>query len=481
MKRAKLIPFTCAHRVLASVLICWHAGWAAAAQSQTKPSSPEAVVSKAIDAVNHGRVDEFASAMDPDSLEEFRTAVVATIDTAVERVGEAKLLESFPDVKSVKALKALDAPHLFAGVVRRLTADPEFKKALAKAKIDVFGHVSEADDTTHVVYRAKMKFGETDIIRLNVATLRKKGDAWKMVIPEDFSGPTKQGGPPPGTIDISATKVEPLGHILDGNEALIVYRTILPVGDSTVTKLAVMPLISRDPAFEAVKADDMPEVKKLLESRLGFRSTSAPAAAKAASNKKSATARPKALAKAMPRTTKAPAKSRTKKTQPSGSSTTELPDGLIDLPATFRGGDRDRFHDIAPSGGVLVGARVSYIMRAGGPKISSIQPIYRVGEKLVDGERQGGLLGEETTAVAKPGYAVGDLNTHTGLTVDGFEMVFMRIDGDRLDSGDSYTSPWLGDEKGGSPRDVSSDGKIPVGLQGRAGKEVYGLGLIVEK
>ena len=53
-------------------------------------------------------------------------------------------------------------------------------------------------------------------------------------------------------------------------------------------------------------------------------------------------------------------------------------------------------------------------------------------KKLVDGERRGRLLGEETTAVAKPGYAVGAINTHTGLTVDGFEMVFMRIDGDRL-------------------------------------------------
>ena len=77
-------------------------GWA------QRAGSPEAIASKAIDAVNHGRVDEFANAMDPDSLEEFRTAVVATIDAAVERVGEAKLLESFPGVKSVEALKALD-------------------------------------------------------------------------------------------------------------------------------------------------------------------------------------------------------------------------------------------------------------------------------------------------------------------------------------------------------------------------------------
>ncbi len=83
--------------------------------------------------------------------------------------------------------------------------------------------------------------------------------------------------------------------------------------------------------------------------------------------------------------------------------------------------------------------------------------------------------------MAKPGYAIGAINTHTGLTVDGFEMVFMRIDGDKLDSTDSYQSPWLGDEKGGSPRNVSSDGKIPLGLQGRAGKEVYALGLIVRE
>ena len=53
----------------------------------------------------------------------------------------------------------------------------------------------------------------------------------------------------------------------------------------------------------------------------------------------------------------------------------------------------------------------------------------------------------------------------------------MRIDGDRLDASDSYNSPWLGDEKGGSPHDVSSDGKIPVGLAGTAlGKEVYASG-----
>jgi hypothetical protein len=475
MKRAIFLAITYAYLVLLFPPACRGA--------DPQPGSPEAVVKKAMDAVNHGRIDEFVSAIDPDSLEEFRTAVVATIDEAVNRVGQAKVLESFPGVKTVKALKALEAPKLFAGVIRRKASDPSMKKSLANTKIDVFGHINEGKDTAHVVYRSRMKLGEADIVRLNVATLRQSDSAWKMMLPEEFAGPMKQGGPGSLAINFAGRRVEPLGHLLDGKDAaLIVYRMTMPVGDSAISKLAVMDLSARDPAFEAVRTDNLAEVKALLESRLGLQSTTAPVAKKTAPMK-SPTARPGAVVKAMPRVARAPAKSKMRKNQPSNSGTTasELPEGLIDLPATFRGGDRDRFHDIGPTGAVLVGARVSYIPRFGGQKVSSIQPIYRVGEKLVNGERRGGLLGKETTTVAKPGYAVGAINTHTGLTVDGFEMVFMKIDGDRLDSSDSYTSPWLGDEKGGSPRDVSSDGKIPVGLQGRAGKEVYALGLIVEK
>ena len=461
------------------MLVCSHACWAA----QPQEGSPEVVVAKAMDAVNHGRIDEFVKALDPDSLEEARKSIVESVDEGVKRVGEAKVLQSFPGVKSAKALKALDGPRLFAGVLQRMSSDPDMKKSLAETKIDVFGHVDEGEDTAHVIYRSTVKLGENDIQRLNVATLRKNGQTWKMVIPDEFAGPMRRGAPGNPALNLADTEVEPLGHVLDGTtSALILYRSTTPVGDSKLTRLAVMPLAARDPAFEAVKANDMAAVKALLENRLGFRAA-AEAPVKKAAPKKASPARPRSVTKAMPRTARTAPKSKTRKTQQPEASepAADLPEGLVDLPATFRGGDRDRFHDIAPSGGVLIGARVSYIMRFGGPKISSIQPIYRVEKKQVNGKRWGGLLGKETTAVAKPGYAVGAINTHTGLTVDGFEMVFMKIDGDRLDPEDSYKSPWLGDEKGGSPSDVSSDGKIPVGLQGRAGKEVYGLGLIVEE
>ncbi|MFO0951714.1 MAG: hypothetical protein U0835_11315 [Isosphaeraceae bacterium] len=155
-------------------------------------------------------------------------------------------------------------------------------------------------------------------------------------------------------------------------------------------------------------------------------------------------------------------------------------DRLAALPPSFFGGEQDRFTDLGPSGGVLVGVRVSYKLFFGGPKISSVAPIYRTGSKLVDGKRYGTLNGPEVRAVAKAGYAVGAFRTRAGLGVDGFEMVFMKVKGSRLDPNDSYVSPWLGDTNGGSPQAVlNPGGLLPVGLQGRASGSVRALGLIV--
>jgi hypothetical protein len=152
---------------------------------------------------------------------------------------------------------------------------------------------------------------------------------------------------------------------------------------------------------------------------------------------------------------------------------------LQDLPRSFDS-EREGFRDVGPAGSVLVGVRVSYIDH-GGPKVRSAQPIYRLGKNHYVGQIHGEVIGPVTTIVAKPGYAVGGLVTHAGLTVDGFRMVFMKIEGDHLDPNDSYNSPWLGDLNGGGPGEVSSQGEKVVGLQGRSRNEVFALGLTALK
>jgi hypothetical protein len=154
------------------------------------------------------------------------------------------------------------------------------------------------------------------------------------------------------------------------------------------------------------------------------------------------------------------------------------------VPDSFFGHNGPRFDDVGPNGSLLVGVRISTHPFLGRPKVSSVQPLYRASPSsrtLVEGEHHGEVTGPETTAVAKSRYAVGAIKTRTGLSLDGFVIIFMKVKGDRLDPSDSYESPVLGDSEGGSPATVSGNGNAVIGFQGLASKNVNALGLILAK
>ena len=153
---------------------------------------------------------------------------------------------------------------------------------------------------------------------------------------------------------------------------------------------------------------------------------------------------------------------------------------LIQLPPPT-GNPRDQFRELAPQHGVLVGMRVGYVNAFGGSKVAMIQPIFQDGDAYVDGKQLGASIAPSVTVVARPGYAIGAINTRTGLLVDAFQIVFMRFKAaGRLDTADSYTSEWLGDARGGNPATASGGGKLVVGVHGRSnGREVNALGLVV--
>jgi hypothetical protein len=151
---------------------------------------------------------------------------------------------------------------------------------------------------------------------------------------------------------------------------------------------------------------------------------------------------------------------------------------VIDVPEP-RGNPRDQFREAAPPRGVLVGMRVGYI-RDGDSKVGAIQPIYQVGKTYVEGKQFGKDAPPALTVVARPGYAIGAINTRAGLMLDAFQVVFMRFQDGQLDPGDSYTTDWLGDPRGGNDGTASGEGKLIVGVHGRSnGREVSALGLLV--
>jgi hypothetical protein len=157
--------------------------------------------------------------------------------------------------------------------------------------------------------------------------------------------------------------------------------------------------------------------------------------------------------------------------QPAGS--------VIERPAPD-GNPQERFREAAPPRGVLVGVRVGYIDAFGGSKVGAVQPIFQAGDAYIDGRRFGKEIPLPVTVVAHPGYAVGAINTRTGLLLDAFQVIFMRFKEGRLDPTDFYTSEWLGDPRGGGPGTATGEGRFVVGIHGRSdGREINALGLLI--
>jgi hypothetical protein len=103
------------------------------------------------------------------------------------------------------------------------------------------------------------------------------------------------------------------------------------------------------------------------------------------------------------------------------------------------------------------------------------------------GKVHGNRIGRErkniAEAVAKPGYAVGALvakgrDDRDG--VNGFRVLFMRLDGVRLDPSDAYESGWFGGRRGGAEAKLGGDGSIVIGIRGRESDNLDAIGLLLQ-
>lgn len=142
------------------------------------------------------------------------------------------------------------------------------------------------------------------------------------------------------------------------------------------------------------------------------------------------------------------------------------------------GGGGKGFEDRCPASGHLVGLRHTTIGWAGHRILRSIQPLYLANGEIREGPVHGRRNGRPAEVRAKPGYAVGGLLVRSGHRVDGFALVFLRIDGDRLDPADSYIGPWSGGRGGGAERLLGGSGLLIAGICGREGADVDAIGLV---
>ncbi len=145
----------------------------------------------------------------------------------------------------------------------------------------------------------------------------------------------------------------------------------------------------------------------------------------------------------------------------------------------FGGGGGSPFEARGPGGALLVGVRTTTIVWAGHEVVRSLEPAFLVDGKPAWGPVFGQPNGAVRETLAKPGYAVGEMVVRVGHRVDGFQLVFYRIEGDDLIPYDGYGSPWIGGEGGSPRRFVGLGGARPVaGIFGRSGADLDAIGLL---
>jgi beta-lactamase regulating signal transducer with metallopeptidase domain len=143
------------------------------------------------------------------------------------------------------------------------------------------------------------------------------------------------------------------------------------------------------------------------------------------------------------------------------------------------GGGGGHSTDIPKPYVLLSGFKVRTGDFAGHNVITGLQALFHSPNGTTYGWRRG-PGGPGDWVGAADGYAVGAIRANSGDRLDGFEVVFMKIDpsGVGLDPNDSYTSRWFGGHGGGGPTTIGGDGRPVVGVFGGSGLEIDSLGLI---
>jgi hypothetical protein len=121
------------------------------------------------------------------------------------------------------------------------------------------------------------------------------------------------------------------------------------------------------------------------------------------------------------------------------------------------------FSDTLPEGGVLLGF---FAGEDDGGHVGFLQPIYLAAQ----GEKVGQAYGVPRRPVqclkAKTGYALGGIDARNGGVMDALTLVFMKVEGERVNPADRYNSVALGGQ-GGGPGTFSSSGSLLVGVHGK--------------
>lgn len=171
-----------ATRGLALAMLCLAP--AAQAQQAVDTTRPEAVVAEMSARMRAGDWAAAAALFDDEALRSFRGMMAPLLASTPEtEAGFAKAL----GVADIAALAQSTDAEFFAAFMRGLMARSQAKLEAPQ----ILGGVAEGADVRHVVMRNRVSAMGMSMTKMEVVSLRRRGEAWKVLLSGEIEGMAK--------------------------------------------------------------------------------------------------------------------------------------------------------------------------------------------------------------------------------------------------------------------------------------------------
>ncbi len=152
---------------------------------------PEEVAHTYIRALAELEINVVADTLHPAALEKFKELLVTIADALeaapAERKAPPKMLSALFGEEGPQAIKTRPAREVFVRFMSNLTTFvPQLREMTAGSEYQVIGHVDEGANVTHVVFRATLRRGGSQVTKMEVLSLKLDGTAWKVLLTDDL-------------------------------------------------------------------------------------------------------------------------------------------------------------------------------------------------------------------------------------------------------------------------------------------------------
>jgi len=162
-----------------AAVLCLIAGMSSA---QTVP--PEGIIDSAQARLVAQDWAGFAGYLHNSTLQEFKFYLMKIAHIREQAKAEDPRFSVIFGRPTIEEIQNAPAEVLFSNFLRAaVAAVPEFGQVLIQTKYQRLGVIGEGEELKHVVVRQSYAFGDNTIRTVEVITLQKEGEGWKMLLP----------------------------------------------------------------------------------------------------------------------------------------------------------------------------------------------------------------------------------------------------------------------------------------------------------